>query len=179
MHSPFNLSSGPSGRLASVVTATVLLVSIAACAPMNPTPMTTSYPSGPVYSGYPTGPVYSGNPAGAIEYGRVTNVEVIRTQDAGSNNATAGTIIGGVAGAVIGHQIGSGTGKDLATIAGGVGGAVVGNQIAKNTNPQVRDTYRISVQVDGGAFRSYDMGTAVDLRPGDRVRIQNGQLFRM
>ena len=168
MRSSLRLSSSPSGRFASVVTATALLVGMAACAPMNSTPVAT----------YPAGPVYSGSPVGAVEYGRVTNVEVIRTQEPGGSG-TAGAIIGGIAGAVIGNQVGRGTGKDLATIAGGVGGAVAGNAIAKNANTQVKDTYRVSVQVDGGAYRTYDMGTAVDLRSGDRVRIQNGQLYRM
>ena len=171
MRSSLRRLSGPLGRLASVVTATVLLVGMAACAPMNSAPVAT-YPS------YPAGPVYAGGSVGAVEYGRVTNVEVIRTQEPGTSGTT-GAIIGGIAGAVIGNQIGRGTGKDLATIAGGIGGAVAGNEIAKNANTQVRDTYRVSVQVDGGAYRTYDMGTAVDLRSGDRVRIQNGQLYRM
>ena len=171
MRTSFRLLSSPSVRFASVVTATVLLAGITACAPMNSAPVAT-YPS------YPTGPVYTGGTVGAVEYGRVTNVEVIRTQEPGGNG-TAGAIIGGVAGAVIGNQVGRGTGKDLATIAGGVGGAVAGNAIAKNANTQVKDTYRVSVQVDGGAYRTYDLGAAVDLRAGDRVRIENGQLYRM
>jgi outer membrane lipoprotein SlyB len=171
MRSSLRPSSSPSGRLASVVAATALLVGMTACAPMNSTPVAT-YPT------YPSGSVYSGGAVGAVEYGRVTNVEVIRTQEPGGSG-TAGAIIGGIAGAVIGNQVGRGTGKDLATIAGGVGGAVAGNAIAKNANTQVKETHRVSVQVDGGAYRSYDMGAAVDLRAGDRVRIENGQLYRM
>ncbi len=169
MRSSLSLSSSSSRRVASAVTAIALLAGMAACAPMNSTPMATTYPSGPVYAG---------GSVGAVEYGRVTNVEVIRTQEPGGSG-TAGAIIGGVAGAVIGNQIGRGTGKDLATIAGGIGGAVAGNAIGKNANTQVKDTYRVSVQVDGGAYRTYDMGAAVDLRAGDRVRIENGQVYRM
>lgn len=169
MRSSLSLSSSSSRRVASAVTAIALLAGMAACAPMNSTPMATTYPSGPVYAG---------GSVGAVEYGRVTNVEVIRTQEPGGSG-TAGAIIGGVAGAVIGNQIGRGTGKDLATIAGGIGGAVAGNAIGKNANTQVKDTYRVSVQVDNGAYRTYDMGAAVDLRAGDRVRIENGQIFRM
>jgi outer membrane lipoprotein SlyB len=172
-------------RLGSVVSAALVVVSLAACVapPMNTTPV-SNYPSGNTYpsgNAYPSGNVYpsgSNAPMGAVEYGRVTNVEVIRTQEPGSPGV-AGAVIGGIAGAVIGHQVGRGTGKDLATIAGGVGGAVAGNAIQKNANTQVRDVYRVSVQVDNGAYRSYDLGTAVDLRAGDRVRIENGQLYRM
>ena len=65
------------------------------------------------------------------------------------------------------------------TIAGGVGGAVAGNAIQRNSNTQGGyDTYRVSVQTENGAFRSYDLASANDFRPGDRVRIQNGQLYR-
>ena len=53
MRSSLRRLSGPLGRLASVVTATVLLVGMAACAPMNSAPVATypSYPAGPVYTG--------------------------------------------------------------------------------------------------------------------------------
>ncbi|MES2413332.1 MAG: glycine zipper 2TM domain-containing protein [Pseudomonadota bacterium] len=138
---------------------------------MNSTPVAT-YPAGTAY------PAGSTAPAGAIEYGRVTNVEVVRTQESG-RPGVAGAVIGGIAGAALGNQVGRGTGKDLATIAGGVGGAVAGNAIQKGANSQIRDVYRVSVQVDNGAYRAYDMGTAVDLRAGDRVRIENGQLYRI
>ena len=160
-------------RAGSIVVTAIVLAGLAACGsqPMNATPV-SSYPAGTVYQQGPATPV------GAIEYGRVTNVEVFRSQEPG-RASPAGAIIGGVAGAVIGHQIGRGTGKDLATIAGGVGGAVAGNAIGNNSSTQVRETYRVSVQVDNGTYRSYDLGTAIDLRAGDRVRIENGQLYRM
>lgn len=160
-------------RLASVVSSAVLVAGLAACAgqPVNSTPVAT-YPAGTVY------PAGTQAPVGVIEYGRVANVEVIRTQEPGKPGA-AGAIIGGVAGAVLGHQIGRGTGRDLATIAGGVGGAVAGNAIQKNANTQVHDVYRVSVQVDNGAYRAYDLSSPSDLRPGDRVRIENGQLYRI
>ena len=159
-------------RLTSMASALVLVAGLAACAaqPMySPAPVVTypgnSYPAGNTAPGY-------------VEYGRVTNVEVIRTQEPGTSNV-AGTVIGGIAGAVIGHQIGRGTGRDLATIAGGVGGAVAGNAIQKNANTQVRDSYRVSVQTDNGTIRAYDFSSASDLRAGDRVRIENGQLYRI
>jgi uncharacterized protein YcfJ len=42
-----------------------------------------------------------------------------------------GSGLGAVAGGVLGHQVGSGRGKDLATAAGVVGGAVAGHQVEK------------------------------------------------
>ncbi|MES2912154.1 MAG: glycine zipper 2TM domain-containing protein [Pseudomonadota bacterium] len=170
-----------SHRFGSAIVSAVMVAGLAACAaPPGPSyPAGTAYPSGTVY---PSGTAYptSSAPAAAVEYGRITNVEVVRTQAPAGNNA-AGTIIGGIAGAVIGHQIGRGTGKDLATIAGGVGGAVAGNAIQRNANGggTVTDVYRVSVQVDSGAYRAYDLSNSGDLRAGDRVRIENGQIQRI
>jgi uncharacterized protein YcfJ len=57
-----------------------------------------------------------------------------------------GALIGGVVGGILGHQVGGGTGKDLATAAGVVGGAVVGsnlaNQNAGGTRVVDRDVQR-------------------------------------
>src|SRR5262249_30888617 len=41
-----------------------------------------------------------------------------------------GAVIGGIVGGILGHQVGGGTGKDLATAGGAIAGAVVGNNIA-------------------------------------------------
>lgn len=51
----------------------------------------------------------------------------------------AGTVLGAVAGGVIGHQVGGGRGRDLATVAGAVGGGYAGKKIQQRQ--QDRDTY--------------------------------------
>lgn len=159
-----------------------LVAGLAACAAPSPD-YSSSNPPAPVSSypanNYPANTYPSNNGSGNyVEYGRVTNVEVIHAQNQNQTNG-AGAVIGGLAGAVIGHQIGGGSGRDLATIAGGVGGAVAGNAIQRNSNAQSGpDTYRVSVQTENGALRSYDLASASDFRPGDRVRIQNGLLYR-
>jgi len=33
--------------------------------------------------------------------------------------------------------------------------------------------------VDRGGYRSYELSNSANLRVGDRVRIENGQIFRM
>lgn len=43
-----------------------------------------------------------------------------------------GTAIGAVAGALIGHQVGGGRGKDLATVGGAVAGGVAGHKIQRH-----------------------------------------------
>lgn len=166
-------------RIGSVAITGVLLATLAACGsqPMAAHPNVASYPT----TSYPTSSYpnqYPANNQAYVEYGRVTNIQVIQTQGAGRTSG-AGAIIGGIAGGVIGNQIGGGSGRDVARIAGIAGGALAGNAIERNNNTQVVEAYRISVQTDQGSLRSYDMAAGTDLRTGDRVRIENGQLYRM
>ncbi len=44
----------------------------------------------------------------------------------------AGTIVGALIGGVLGHQVGGGTGRDLATAGGAVAGAVIGSRAGNN-----------------------------------------------
>lgn len=50
------------------------------------------------------------------------------------NRVGAGTAIGAVAGGVIGHQVGSGRGNDVATIGGALLGGLIGHNVEKNRN---------------------------------------------
>jgi uncharacterized protein YcfJ len=50
-----------------------------------------------------------------------------------SDNGTAGALLGGIAGAVIGSNLASGGGRTGGAVIGGVGGAVAGSAIAKGT----------------------------------------------
>ncbi len=52
-------------------------------------------------------------------------------EDAGQKE-TAGTVIGGVAGAVLGSQVGSGSGRLVATAIGTLAGAMIGSEIGKS-----------------------------------------------
>ena len=169
---------GNSFRLITLASTTVALSALVACGstPMRTNMPTTSYPSTSYPGSSSTGSSTSTAP-GYVEYGRVTSVELVHSQNSGQGSG-AGAVIGGIAGGVLGHQIGGGTGRDLATIAGVAGGAIAGNSIEKNSQMQGRDFYRISVQADNGIVRSYDLSSSGELRVGDRVRIDNGQLYR-
>lgn len=181
-------------RIVATIAATLALAAgLTACdtMPMGPQGQVSPYPGQaqqypnqypgqyPNQSQYPAQTQYpaQGQQPNYVEYGRVTNMEVFQTQEQGRGTGL-GAVLGGVAGAVVGNQIGGGTGRSLATIAGGVGGAVAGNAIEKNRNSGVAQAYRVTVQLDSGGGRSYDMPATGELRIGDRVRIQNGQLFR-
>lgn len=172
-------------RLVAVVSSVLLLAGLAACntVPLGPQGQVSSYPTSQYPNQYPNQyPSQNQYPAqnqqgNATEYGRVNNIEVFQTQQQAQGSGL-GAVIGGVAGAVVGRQIGGGTGRDVATVAGALGGAVAGNAIEKNRNPNIGQAYRVTVQLDNGGIRAYDVPTTGELRTGDRVRIQNGQLFR-
>lgn len=152
-------------------TALILAALLAACgtAPRSSAPMPTSSTQPPYQSSAPTI---------QADYGRVTAIDPLRTQEQGQGTG-AGAVIGGVAGAVLGNQVGSGSGRDAARIAGAVGGAVAGNMVERNARGQWRESFRIMVQLENGINRAYEVPTPGDLRVGDRVRIENNQIFRM
>jgi len=176
-------------RFASVTASVLVLAGLAACGSV-PMDNQASYPA-PAYPGqspypsqypnqYPTQSQYpaQNQQGNYVEYGRVNNIEVFQGQPQ-AQGPGLGAVLGGVAGAVVGRQIGGGTGRDFATIAGAVGGAVAGNAIQNNNrNANVSQTYRVTVQLDNGGARAYDVPATGELRIGDRVRIQNNQLFR-
>lgn len=187
-------------RFLSVTSSALVLAGLAACGtvPMDSQGQMSSYPGatypsqtqypGQYPSQYPNQypnqyPAQSQYPAqnqqgNYVEYGRVNNIEIFQTQQQQAQGSGLGAILGGVAGAVVGHQFGGGSGRDVATVAGALGGAVAGNSIEKNRHPSVGQAYRVTVQMDNGGARAYDMPSTGELRIGDRVRVQNGQLFR-
>lgn len=52
------------------------------------------------------------------------------------NNGTTGTIIGAIAGGLLGRAVDTRGDRTLGTVLGGVGGAVAGNAIEKSDNPR-------------------------------------------
>ena len=72
------------------------------------------------------------------------NVAVTHRRAVQDENRITGSVLGAVAGGVIGHQFGGGRGKDIATIAGALGGGYAGNQIQGSM--QDGDTYTTTQQ---------------------------------
>jgi outer membrane lipoprotein SlyB len=133
---------------------------------------------GPVYhgQGYPAqGYSYPQAQSQSQYYGVVDRIEVVRT---GDSNNIAGTIVGGIVGGLIGHQIGSGSGNTAATIAGAAGGAYAGNQIQQRQRGP-NETFRVSVRMDDGSYRTVTQANITDLRTGDRVRVDGDSVYRV
>ncbi len=72
------------------------------------------------------------------------NVTVTHRRPVQDENRIAGSVLGAVAGGVIGHQFGGGRGKDVATVVGALGGGYAGNQAQGAL--QERDTYTSTQQ---------------------------------
>jgi outer membrane lipoprotein SlyB len=170
-------------RVLSAVAAAALPAVLAGCAvpgPYGP----GSYPGAPL----PTISPYGANPAhaspavpsGRVEYGRITNVVLVSSGTAVTGPNPAGTLIGALAGGVLGNQIGQGGGQAAATVLGAFGGAVAGGYLGGGNqlhNTGTGPVYRIWVQTDSGVLRTFDVGSMGNLRPGDRVRIENGLIY--
>jgi len=105
--------------------------------------------------------------------GKVTAVRV--TEKPGDSNAV-GLIAGGVAGAVLGHQIGGGTGKTLATVAGAAGGAYAGKKVQENMNAS--QVWTVSVRYNDGSTAEFKFEKAPGFKSGDAVRKSGNGLVR-
>jgi outer membrane lipoprotein SlyB len=110
-------------------------------------------------------------PAGSVFVGRVESIEPISHQSGSSG--ILGTVIGGVAGGLLGHQIGGGSGQTIATIGGAVAGGVAGNQIEKRTSGGTETVYRVNVRLDDGRLATVTQRQLGNLRVGDRARVAN------
>jgi outer membrane lipoprotein SlyB len=87
-----------------------------------------------------------------------------------------GVIAGGVAGAVLGHQVGAGTGKDLATIAGAAGGAYAGHKIEQKVT--ATKYWAVRVELDDGKERTFTFDHDPGFASGDLVKVKNKTIVR-
>ena len=163
-------------RLASIAGGVAIAALVSACSTDRSVSVNVPPQSAPVYSSTTVTPSYATAPVG-VEYGRVTNIEYFAGGVSRSAPNVPGAILGGVAGAILGNQIGGGSGRAAATVLGGAAGAAVGSQVGRTTNV-AEAMYRITVQTDSGVVRYYDVPAAGDLHVGDRVRVENGVIYR-
>lgn len=101
-------------------------------------------------------------------------VESIRAVLLKGDATGLGAVAGGVTGAVVGNQMGRGNGNTAMTILGAAGGALAGNEIEKNVKQHY--SYRVTILMDDGSFRTVSQSTPPNVAVGDRVRIANGAL---
>ncbi len=103
-------------------------------------------------------------------------VVAVSTSEKAGDSSPLGVIAGGAAGAVLGHQVGSGTGKDLATIAGALGGAYAGKKIEEKVKTQ--KVWTVSVQYGNGRKANFNFNQDPGMKVGDAVKNSGETIVR-
>lgn len=86
-----------------------------------------------------------------------------------------GTVVGAVAGGIIGNQFGSGAGRVLATAAGVVVGGLIGSSIGKDMDEQDR---RYALEAEYRALEDDDEEEWHNEKSGHRGRIKTRRSYR-
>ncbi|WP_225584865.1 glycine zipper 2TM domain-containing protein [Acidovorax sp. ACV01] len=110
--------------------------------------------------------------------GRVESVQAVQQAAPATG---VGAVAGGVLGAVVGNQVGKGSGRTAATVLGAVGGGYVGHKVEERTRTQT--VYQIAVRMEDGSVRRFTraqppaVGTPVVLQ-GKGFRVDDGAAMR-
>lgn len=106
-----------------------------------------------------------------FDCGVVANVRQVTNE---AKPSGAGAVIGGLAGAVLGSNIGRGNTRTVASIAGAIGGGLLGNTIEKSRSQTT--SYEVSLRMDDGSTRSIASEAMPSWRIGDKVRLDGGAI---
>ncbi len=106
--------------------------------------------------------------------GVVAAINLVEVKGEGSY---IGMIAGGLAGVLIGSQIGGGHGTTVAEVAGGAGGAYAGNEIEKRM--KTTKHYEAVVRLDNGGSQTFSYPAQPGFAVGARVRVENGVLVQL
>jgi outer membrane lipoprotein SlyB len=99
-------------------------------------------------------------------------VAVKEVQDQGKGTGL-GAVVGGVAGAVVGHEIADG--NNVGTVVGAAGGAIAGHQIERHARSTKH--YDVDVRMADGRMKTVRLNSLPTWKAGDRVRLlQDGKL---
>jgi uncharacterized protein YcfJ len=107
------------------------------------------------------------------------------SQPSSGDRNVGGAIAGALIGGVLGHQVGGGSGKDLATVGGAVAGGVIGSNVGRNgTTMENRDVQRCENNVSGTPaywevtynFRGVNHQLQMSAAPGTTIAVNgNGE----
>jgi uncharacterized protein YcfJ len=165
-------------------------------APANPPP-----PAGPGGSALAEGSEPAADNAAAaadgVEFARVISVQkipgprqictdqtVVERREPEDKHKVAGTVIGAVAGGVIGSQFGGGRGRTVATVGGAVAGGAIGRKVQANHQDQdtvtrvVKHCRPVTKEEEGQvlydvvyAYQGQNLHVRLDHDPGDRIEL--------
>lgn len=66
----------------------------------------------------------------------VSREQVAQQQQPQNSSNVPGAVFGALIGGILGHQVGSGRGNELATVGGAIAGGAIGAQVGRDGNPQ-------------------------------------------
>lgn len=142
------------------------------------TPMVPAKPVETVaYNEFPQTPVVQAPrtveaPKPVIKPGLHGVVESVREVEVKGDAKGIGAVGGGLAGAVLGHNIGDN--NKIVTVLGAAGGALLGNQIEKQARTQ--KAWEMTVRYDDGTTQSFQTKEQPFWQQGARVRFYEGKL---
>jgi len=103
--------------------------------------------------------------------GRVT---AVTTEQRKGKASGLGAVGGAVAGGVLGHQIGGGSGRTVTTVGGAAAGGLLGNELEKRMKKHT--VWVTHVTMHDGTKRTFEAEANPGLRVGDVVSVDNGQM---
>ena len=120
-----------------------------------------------------TGDTYSRGEAGqaqTVNRGTITAIRNVRLEGSAEGRA-GGTVLGAVAGGLLGNQVGGGSGRRAATVAGAAGGGIAGSHVGQAAT--ARQGLEIEVDLDSGGSVSIvqQVNPRAQFEVGDRVRV--------
>ena len=101
-------------------------------------------------------------------------VEAINLVEVKGTGSYLGMIAGGVAGALLGSQIGQGRGTTVAEVAGAAGGAYAGHEVEKRM--KATKHYEVVVRLENGGSQTVSYAAQPGFAVGTRVKVENGTL---
>ncbi len=152
---------------------------------VKPTPRPTAAPApAPTYSSNAPYPSAAPAPAPVVAQvctscGSVESVTPV-TRTTKPDGPGVGMVAGGVAGAVLGNQVGRGNGRAAATVLGAIGGGWAGNAIERNVRKET--VYQVGVRMDDGSRRTIEVaqppavGSQVTVN-GSTIRSNEGGVY--
>jgi uncharacterized protein YcfJ len=112
-------------------------------------------------------------------------IERQQVSDGGGNRNVGGAIAGALIGGVLGHQVGGGSGKDIATAGGAIAGGVIGSNVGRDGQPtSSRDVRRCENTTSGTPaywdvtynFRGQEHQLQMSAAPGATIAVNaNGE----
>lgn len=103
-------------------------------------------------------------------------VQAVREVYVQKDSSTLGTVIGAIAGGLLGNTVGKGDGRKAATVAGAVAGGAVGHGVGQRSGGQV-PAYQVVVRMDNGQTATVTQRDDPRVRRGDYVRVGDGRVY--